>query len=624
MNDKAVVEEIEAALDSHVFLATDFFLPDEQKKSKDVVSLTVARLQGHTPTARKAAVKDVVVTLWECDYDDKNALDEKNTVPIAELKLDLVPNKKLQDDPDAPHWSVGGYKLVRAYYKFKYGTSTGSDKQRDESAHFYLYLGGEGKKAIYIPLRVPPGTNFHDEGDRYEIGLTVEHKSLPARIDRRDFYITNTVLVLAPDTIQFVRTMSTRPRGYIKKLLPEGAKMGRFNAPGRNPKVEPDVAHDTLEQRVEEALAGADPVDVDGVAFSRFVDPKKRRAFIEDLHGKIELSQGGDVNDRFGHGDIDKAWFVIHDIGSGLSGVTPPVYKFKKKRADTHSVVGWVNANGSFAVDHDMDGGKSGTVYDWFPGMGGAWCNGYLIGVETVPIVLQEELAADKIDACPTWGWGNSHYEKVIKVKGKVVLDDEGEPKKEKIPVEPAYFYYTKELMDALVELWLFASARANNLLTLTLHVETDRSLAFSGIFNEHSAGELQKIYAAGEKVTKKVLDEPSSLHGDPYGFDPQPLYDLITARLIGLASSPWKAEKPLLTSAHAQRKLRYGVNPARIVDADQKHVGPKTKKTYLRNFSNTGDDLHTFPWQSAGPEEFRGKNGGKKKAGWWKAGKAK
>jgi hypothetical protein len=613
---KNAIAEIEAPADSHVFLASDFFFMDERKKSKDVVTLTIARLKGHTPSAKGAKVKGVKVTLWECDYDDQDELDEKNTLPIAELALDLVPNKALADDPEAPHWAVGSYDLVKAYHRFKYSTSTGSAKQREETAHFYLYLGGEGKKAIYIPLRVPPGTNFHDEGDRYEIGLTVEHKSLPEKLDLRDFHLTACVLVLAPDTIQFVRSMSTRPRGYIKNVLPKGTTMGRFNAPGRNPRVEPDVAHDTLEQRVEEALAGADPVDLDGVAFSRFVDPKKRRRFIEHLHAKrLPLSQGGEVNHRFKHGDIDKAWFVIHEIASGLTGKTPPTYKFDKKRADTHSVCGWINANGTFAVDHDMDGGKSGTVYGWMEGMGGAWCSGYLIGVETVAITLEDPLPQEQVtvEAYPTWGWGNS--KKKVNTGKK---DENGKPIKKEVDVEPAYFYYTKALMDALVELYVFASARANNLLTVTLHIETDRSLMYSGAFHELSASRLRELSQSGGEVMQKLLKSPGDPHGDPYGFDPQALYDMITRRLIELSTSAeWGPPEPLLTAAHSERKLRYGVNPARVRN-------PATKVTkngidYVRNFGNTGDDLHTFPWQSAGPEEFLGKNGGRKEKYWWK-----
>jgi hypothetical protein len=620
---------IEPATDSHAFLVSDHGAAGARVKKKDVVTFTIARLKGHTPTAPRAALKGVKLTVWECDYDDAWKLDEKTTEPIAVLTLDLVPNKDLATNKDAPHWMVSGYVVEEVYHAFKYlarkkGDSIPPDAEREASAHFYLFLGAAKGGGVFVPLRIRPGENYHDEGEQYEVGMTLEHPSLDPRIDRRDHKATANALVAAVDTLQHSRQLATPPLGAMKKVLPakdadgNPTLMGRFNDPKRNPSVHPLAAHVALEMITATALDGPDPVDVDGIHFMRFVHEKKRREFIEDLTKQLVakvVPGDAEVTNQVSTADTEKAYFVIHEIASGLTGKAPPPFDSTAQRAKASAVNGWVNADGKYTVCYDLSAGMSGAVYAAVDQLGAKWALNYFVGFETVSVTTADELTDAELARYPTWGWGKSHRE------------DRTKPTDEKgnyptVTVNPAYFHYSSELLDTLVDLYVLASARCNHLLTVTCHVEIDRNMMYSGVYETYGAPALKARYADGKgsKVWVDLLSNPSNVHGDPYGFDPQVFYDRITARLIGLGATKWASRAPLLTAAHKDRKLRYGVNPNRIVEDKDTRVGPKTKRVYRRTRTNSSGDLLTFPWQSADPPFEKQKGGKQATPHWWKA----
>src|SRR5690606_1506725 len=94
------------------------------------------------------------------------------------------------------------------------------------------------------------------------------------------------------------------------------------------------------------------------------------------------------------------------------------------------------------------------------------------------------------------------------------------------------YWKWPHATLDALADLYVFASARANHLLTITAHLECDRNLGFSQIHWEypHSPTWTKKLAnAKAGSGHAKMREGPQNAHGDPYCLHLQVLYDKIT-----------------------------------------------------------------------------------------------
>lgn len=580
---------------SYAYLFTDW--NHESFYDKPVIGLIVAAVKGKAPEG-KAKLKGAKLSLYECDYTKTFALDEKSTLLIAELTFDLVPNPALATEPDAPHWAIINPKLKKMHWKGDYTSRPPKAKDRAAKCDFSLFLGGEKKAERYIPLRVPLDKYFHDEGAAFEIGMKLE---LPGDepIDRRDYGYTSSVVVPAKDTLEFVRSMHFEAKLAVHvDHFGKGAKVGRFNGAGRNPQVEPDVAHKTLDDATLARLKAGDAVvDVDGLRFTHFCDASKRRDFITALLKEITVKPGK-RQDELKDTDIEKAYFVIHDIGAG---VTDRIIDSNPNEKKSETVTGYVNHDGTYGARKDLFWGRSGAVYLALA----KWVDGYAIGFETVPLVAWKYTNDPKKNAHVGHGMAKKQIGTKKNDKGKVVpvYDD-----------KKAYWHWTHALLDTLANLYILASARANHLLTITCHVEADRNMVWSWLHHQYGAEALRTNYALPENkggdLWRKLLDGPWDVHGDPYGFDPQVLYDKITKRLNAL-SKTWASARTRLELP--ERKLRYGINPARIVNEKSKDADG-----LFSHHVNGDGQLHTFPHQSADAiTSLPGKH--KKALTWWK-----
>jgi hypothetical protein len=110
-------------------------------------------------------------------------------------------------------------------------------------------------------------------------------------------------------------------------------------------------------------------------------------------------------------------------------------------------------------------------------------------------------------------------------------------------------------------------------------------------IWREYSA---KAIRETTNKYLKKARDRPSDYHGDPYAFDIQALYDVITRKLNALGGE------------QMPKGARYGVHPLRLRKANGLDIG------------NGSGQLHEFPHQSDPQVKA---DTGLKKPGWWLAG---
>jgi hypothetical protein len=412
-----------------------------------------------------------------------------------------------------------------------------------------------------------PRKDILEEGNAVEIGFILEDGQ-GNKIERLSLAGGQLVSIPIPN--------------YLEQML---KIPGRFDDPKRDPTVE-----------------------VDGTKFNEFLKGKNRREFIarwlEEHPALKEAANEPDADLKTS--DIIKAWFVIHDVGNHVSIKDDKRWKANQPRSKKGAVHGFLNRAGYYAATHDFTKNKSGTVYEFLSKNGLKHVNGRTINIETVPDI--EPNVPNKADGSRGDPSNADQYASIgYKVYGKKVT----------------YYKWTKAAFDVLADLYIFASARAGHLLTITVHKEMDRNLGRSAIWREYSAKELRawdEKYNLAERVNKineakqrgdkdeagrlrtenkhylTALYYPGDYHGDPAGFNVQALYDLITKKLNALGGK------------QLQIGVRYGIHPRRIC------------KENGENIANSSSHLHEFPHQS---DPVLKKDNGLKNPGWWKVNQA-
>lgn len=542
--------------------------------------------------------KGVTLSLYECEYEDSKtgaAPTEKTEIAVVTFNLirNTEPAKEGQGKP--PAFAVSRPRLTKGL------KSKQSNKKRKESADFGLYLGGGTTIWIKVPLRLH---RFHREGFFFEVGLVLEAKGQPA-YERLEWGKHARVYA---DRVRKSLRISTKVTGAFKVGGPERKNdvLGRFNDPKRNPSVEPKQLR-TLERATGKAIraqrAGGPPADVDGLRFFYWdrtpFKPGAREETIDTIvDGSASLQQAiADAPDKdpFLKGDIEKAYFVIHDVGMDGARLATDFWKPGKRVSKKH-VHGFLNKDGSFALGHDFFEKGAGVVYQGTSM--GAWIKWLMINLETTPVVETHDGDTD---------WTGKKYACMGVGQGK---NPNKNPKKKADNRKPSkvtlYWKWPHSLLDALADLYIFASARADHLLTITTHLECDRNVAYSQVHYEYPKSKRLKKKLKNAKSGSGhagMRDGPGNVHGDPYCFPLQILYDKITERLNGLAeASSFKLVIP--TGA------RYGIHPDRILHQDGRDFSK-----LVRKMGNRSDAIHTFPHQShPTPELFRMKTKEQKK----------
>jgi len=315
-------------------------------------------------------------------------------------------------------------------------------------------------------------------------------------------------------------------------------------------------------------------LEMDGTRFGVFLNGRPRRDFATGwLASQPALAlaakePGADLK----AGDIAKAWFVIHDVGVGAT-LTDTRFKAVDPKVKKNAVHGFLNRSGYYAATHDFAANKMGTVFEFLSRKGLEICGKKTINIETVPDI--EEVAVNADGSVPPPKRPDLYASIGFRKGGK------GKAK---------YFKWTHQAFDVLADLYILASARAGHLLTITAHKEMDRNLARSVIWREY-AKMPEKFRTATGKFMVAARNRPSDYHGDPYAFDVQALYDIITRKLNALGGRQMPPG------------ARYGVHPLRLRKADGGDVG------------NGDSQMHEFPHQS---DPVVKKDGTLMKAGWW------
>lgn len=591
-------------------------------------------------------VKGVQAKFVECDYPGGTAADADPTqqTPLGVIEFDLVPNDATSDAgaPAPPEWKITKPKLVQVP-DGKGGLTAANKKNTPTAAHadLVVFLGvrqetqkkGKGKDAttetlevpILIPLKVPrEADGFHDEGDDYEIGVVLSTKGgTPFNFLKRGQTAGSTVPRVAPVrkmlglrvTAQGARTQDGKGSTALDTWSKQSGEIGRFSDPMRNPSVGPDEAMWFLDARIIlELNKKAAPVDVDGLLFKNFVPSSKTRAqVVDELHADFVKNKvaAPTKDDALGKSDVEKAFFIFHDIGAGLFGPYATDRYQSEKTPIADSVNGYMNLDGTVATHFDLDDWwKGGTVYEWTAT--GKWMRGYCIGYETV-----SEVERDNANTYyPLRNKANLHdyYHGNAKSRAAAKAKWEAGPTKpyacmakgyviEKKKRVDAWFKWTDDLIDSFASLYVIASARANHLLTITTHLETDRNLMFSLVHWTHTRDEMDKAWAkAGSRMRALLNDsDAGSVHNDPSGCDLQLLYDKISEKLNALGGL--QIPKGSRYGPHRERAL----NLAKGDDAGNPGIA-----------DNGDDQLHVFPQQS-NPHVVRGGWANKKD---WKAAK--
>lgn len=393
------------------------------------------------------------------------------------------------------------------------------------NADFLLWVGTK-----VFPLWIPR-QDILEEGNAAEIGFVLDDAQ-GHRIERTSIALGQTAAVSIPDHLRILLTIP-----------------GRFDDPLRDA---------TLE--------------LDGTNFDEFLRGGNRRTFISkwlDEHAALKEA-AGEPGAELKTGDILKAWFVIHDVGVGAS-LSDKRFKASDAATKKGAVHGFLNRAGYFAATHDLVTNRQGTVYEFMSKNGLKQINGRTINIETVPDIQAD--VPNKSDGTRGEPSNPGLYASIgyRRKSGKVT-----------------YYKWTKAAFDALADLYIFASARARHLLTITVHKEMDRNLAQSILWREYSAAEMR---AGSGKHWNTARDHPGDYHGDPYGFNVQALYDRITAKLNALGGRQMPAG------------ARYGIHPRRVSKADGEDIG------------NGDSQKNSFPHQS--DPTVRNDTGLKKK-GWW------
>lgn len=502
-----------------------------QVKGPPVLSFQVAQW-----TSDKDVIKGAELTLYECDYEDEwspGRRDPSGQAVVATLSFDLKKNPDATQEPRV-EWLVSAPRLVKG------------KKGKDVT----IFLGGEGKKRLAFDLAVPrdAGT-FHDEGADFEIGWTF--KAAGAELKRLDTLQTQLSTIEKKDPLEEMLG--------LKKT----ATVGRFSDTSRNPHFAPADAFRDLDTMTKDALrvAGAGPlatpIDVDGLRFSNFVRPERRRAVIDDLASassitiaKPEPTKKVDADFIAGAWkttDLQKAYFVLHDVATDEVTTTGgkethngsyrpqagPDRLSTKAYAEGKVVTGFVNMNGSLVVVVEMKEARTGGTNPWTTDN---WASQHSLAYESFPACTANDDERDtKTDPDPAKAYDYSYV--------CIGYDDRTN----------VYVKWPKTVVDTWAKLYILASARSNHLLTLTTHMEIGHAE-----------------------------------HNDPRCFDMQVLYDAITEKLVALARREGGPSALILPTG-----VRYGVNPRRSYDPAELSKG----KTRPRNITNP-KGWH-FPHQS-------------------------
>ncbi|MET0419030.1 MAG: D-alanyl-D-alanine carboxypeptidase family protein, partial [Actinoplanes sp.] len=316
-------------------------------------------------------------------------------------------------------------------------------------------------------------------------------------------------------------------------------------------------------------------IDKDGTRFDRFLGGRSRRDFARSwLAQRPGLAEAArEPMADLTAGDIAKAWFVIHDVGV-KSSLRDRRFKAADKATKKGSVHGFLNRAGYYAATHDFAKDRKGTVYEFLSRKGKKIAGGATINIETVPDI--ETGVADRADGSHGPPADAEQYASIGYRRGGAGKVN--------------YYKWTVAAFEVLADLYILASARAGHLLTITAHKEMDRNLGRSVIWREYSPAEMRQ---AANKFLKAARDRPSDYHGDPFAFDVQALYQVITRKLNALGGAQMPA------------RARYGVHPLRLRTAAGADVG------------NGDGQLHEFPHQS-NPQVRADTN--LRRTGWWAA----
>lgn len=609
-------------------------------------------------------LKGARLTLYECDYGSDTPKDDDEP-----SKKDVL--ARFSVDAKLPAGKEGLALTVKPLEGYVEHELVAIKKAKDllsrgKRCLFAVHFGTvtEGKKKtttdVFFPVFVPHsmGIDDVDEGDALEIGmeLEVDGKVVASQLKAKQTSVA-TVPIQSPVLRMLKLSMTARGAAATDDRVKTGAMvqaeneqkagsaakaaqtkggkagakvLGRFNDHLRKPSVEPELAPAFLgSEIVKRTSAGEKDTDVDGLLFSYFVPKAERRKVIEtilaprirhawdlpkqkkgqapppsregeapgpdDRTGKNvpKKPDGSDNYGGFGLGDIARAYFVVHDIGAGLGPFPERRWTnegiHKKDPKDADSVHGYLNRRGTYATYRDF--GKDGyhTVNQFTAG--DDWLDEWCIGIECTPFGSRSSAATvDPDDPTLTFacmGWTDTGKDRT------------------------GIYKFSAELIEALADLYVLASARAGHLLTVTAHSEVDRALVYSMLY----PGKREEVRKRIEKQMNwwKYARAPYNMHGDPYGFDAQVLYDKITEKLNALAKGRTNLVLPM--------GVRYGIHPNRLLTTMPKGkeglvwVEEETKKkkkwrqkkvTLSDHFpglkithGNDSDDLHTFPHQS-------------------------
>lgn len=389
----------------------------------------------------------------------------------------------------------------------------------------------------------------------------------------------------------------------------------RFSDPARRPSLPTKEAprrHEPETLRLIEAARGGGPadVDVDGLRFDKLLDGtmtrrqliesmlraggpamtcKVRELFKDDQDPRLK---GKVLDSEWTSGDIVKAYFVVHDIGILADNRSERHYRPSTQRIRWRSddkptaVHGFLNWGGVFAPSWNFWNARYGTKASFDQG-NPPW-SAFTIEIETVPLPYYRVGPADRAAlaqalseadpgrqpadwlpdraangpdgrpvelACMTWkhpiGWGSR--EKEARKAG---------PKRGEVAFFVAAAPVT--LIEGLVDLYLLASARAGHLLTVTTHMEVDRTI--------------------------------KGAHDDPSGIDLQVLYDAITARV----SKAGARRLPGLGGLVVPTGARYGMHPRRLTTEPVLWRGVPLSR--LHSGSGKATFATRFPQQSTPP----------------------
>lgn len=480
---------------------------------------------------------EVTLELYECDQGEEGRADAataRNQL-FAKLKLTLVPNPKADGTAANPAIAIKKVAWADKALKKQYASSR-------SKADFALWL--TAKEPLYLNV---PMDDILEEGDSFEIGFKL-YDDQGNGCEKLSIANGHVAQVVGKDWLKALKSIP-----------------GRFDDPKRDASKEKD-----------------------GELFDQFLPSgKTRRELIREMLGldaddktdktgpltsKWLMAARKEKNADLRTTDILKAYLVVHDVGAGIAVLADRRFLAEKEATKKGAVHGFINRKGVYAATWDFSETKNGTVYEFLTAAGKKHFKGRMINIECVPDV-----------------------ELVKKGKEPKDKDKDGDPYLtmgwEKKGTSRVFYKYTAEAIDCLADIYVFASARARHLLTITAHKETDRNLARSVLYDDYP---MSVWKSPPNKYLLKARDRPQDYHGDPNGFDFQTLYDKITEKLNALGG----AQLPAGT--------RYGIHPRRITKEDGLDI------------TNGSHHLHEFPHQSD-PEVKPLPASKKRKPGWWK-----